>query len=216
MCGGQLSAQHWTRSDVLPESVDQGAIVIHPGDTLINHVTGEELTFFETAASTDGEYVELMCTVRPGGFVAAAHIHPSQSETFTTVEGTLDLRVGRDRMRLEPGESAIVAPGTPHRFWNNGAEPAVFRCVVRPALQFESLIETMFTLAAEGRTNRKGMPNPVRMAAIARAHRDVIRLAGVPAWLQDLGTLAAMPLARVCGYTAARPPAHGRNPIAAS
>ena len=92
----------------------------------------------------------------------------------------------------------------PHRFWNDGAEPAVFRCVVRPALQFESLIETMFTLAAEGRTNRKGMPNPVRMAAIARAHRDVIRLAGVPAWLQDMGTLAALPLAYAFGYTAPR------------
>ncbi len=191
--------------------------MIKPGDTLFNTVTGEELTFFETAASTGGEYVELMCTVRPGGFVAAAHIHPSQSEEFTTVEGTLDLRAGRNRMRLEAGESAIVEPGVPHRFWNDGDQPVVFRCVVRPALQFESLIETMFTLAAEGRTNRKGMPNPVRMATIARAHRDVIRLAGVPAWLQDLGTLAAMPLARVCGYTTARPrPAHGRNPIAAS
>ncbi|MDX6536763.1 MAG: hypothetical protein QOD37_1104 [Gaiellales bacterium] len=191
--------------------------MINPGDTLFNTVTGEELTFFETAASTGGEYVELMCTVRPGGFVAAAHIHPSQSEEFTTVEGTLDLRVGRNRMRLEAGESALVEPGVPHRFWNDGDQPVVFRCVVRPALQFESLIETMFTLAAEGRTNRKGMPNPVRMATIARAHRDVIRLAGVPAWLQDLGTLAAMPLARVCGSTAARPrPAHGRNPIAAS
>ena len=108
-------------------------------------------------------------------------------------------------MRLEAGESVTVLPGTPHKFWNDGAEPVVFRCVVRPALQFESLIETMFTLAEEGRTNRKGMPNPVRMAAIARAHRDVIRLAGVPVWLQDLGTLAAMPLAYVCGYTAPRP-----------
>jgi quercetin dioxygenase-like cupin family protein len=191
--------------------------MINPGDTLFNTVTGEELTFFETAASTGGEYVDLMCTVRPGGFVAAAHIHPSQSEEFTTVEGTLDLRVGRNRMRLEAGESALVEPGVPHRFWNDGDQPVVFRCVVRPALQFESLIETMFTLAAEGRTNRKGMPNPVRMATIARAHRDVIRLAGVPAWLQDLGTLAATPLARVCGSTAPRPrPAHGRNPIAAS
>jgi mannose-6-phosphate isomerase-like protein (cupin superfamily) len=191
--------------------------MINPGDTLFNHVTGEELTFFETAASTGGEYVDLMCTVRPGGFVAAAHIHPSQSETFTAVDGVLDLRVGRDRVRLERGESATVAAGTPHRFWNDGAEPAVFRCVVRPALQFESLIETMFTLAAEGRTNRKGMPNPVRMAAIARAHRDVIRLAGVPSWMQDLGTLAAVPLAHVLGYAAPRPQAapSGRPVLAA-
>jgi hypothetical protein len=121
-------------------------------------------------------------------------------------------------VRLERGETATVEAGTPHKFWNEGAEPAVFRCVVRPALQFESLIETMFTLAAEGRTNRKGMPNPVRMAAIARAHRDVIRLAGVPAWMQDLGTLAAMPAAYVLGYSAPRPQAArgGTRPVLAA
>jgi quercetin dioxygenase-like cupin family protein len=175
--------------------------MINPGDTLFNHVTGEEITFFETAASTRGDYVELMCTVRPGGFVAAAHIHPSQSETFTALEGALDLRVGGGLVRLEAGATATVAAGTVHRFWNDGARPAVFRCVIRPALQFESLIETMCTLAAEGRTNRKGMPNPVRMAAIARAHRDVIRVPGVPVWMQDAGTLAAMPLAYAFGLT---------------
>ena len=32
-------------------------------------------------------------------------------------------------------------------------------CEVRPALQFEQLIETMFALAADGKTNEKGMPN---------------------------------------------------------
>jgi hypothetical protein len=34
-------------------------------------------------------------------------------------------------------------------------------------LQFQSLIETMFTLAAEGKTNRKGPPQPIP----ARRHR---------------------------------------------
>ena len=84
---------------------------------------------------------------------------------------------------------------------------------MRPALAFESLIETMFALAADGKTNRKGLPNPVRMAAIARHHREVIRLAGVPAWLQDLGTAMAMPLAGVCRYGATYQ-ARGSSPVA--
>jgi quercetin dioxygenase-like cupin family protein len=181
-------------------------IVINPGDTLVNSVTGEELTFLQTAASTNGECVEVVCVVQPGGFVAAAHVHPQQSETFTAIEGTLDLRVGKQRMRLTQGESATVEAGTAHKFWNESDEPVMFHCEVTPALQFESLIESMFGLARDGKTNRKGMPNPVRMASIARAHRDVIRLAGVPAWLQDLGTLAALPLARLAGYGAGYQP----------
>ena len=191
--------------------------MIKPGDTFFNHVTGEELTFFETAASTGGEYVELISTVRPGGFVAAAHVHPSQSETFTLLEGTLDLSIGGERLRLAPGECTTVAPGTAHRFWNDGARPAVFRCVIRPALQFESLIEMLFTLAAEGRTNRRGIPNPVRTAAIARAHRAEVRFPGVPALIQDIGTLAVMPLAYAFGYTAPqRQPACGGRAMLAS
>jgi hypothetical protein len=60
--------------------------VINPGDTLVNSVTGEELTFLQTAASTNGEYVEIVAVVQPGGFVAAAHVHPSQSVLERTRE----------------------------------------------------------------------------------------------------------------------------------
>jgi hypothetical protein len=58
-------------------------------------VTGEELTFLQTSASTNGEYVEIVAVVQPGGFVAAAHVHPNQTETFTGIEGTLELRRAR-------------------------------------------------------------------------------------------------------------------------
>ena len=39
-------------------------------------------------------------------------------------------------------------------------------------MQFEQLIETMFGLAADGKTNRKGMPNPLHLAVIAKHHFD--------------------------------------------
>jgi hypothetical protein len=52
-----------------------------------------------------------------------------------------------------------VPAGTPHRFWNAGESELRFVCEIRPALQFESLLETMFSLAADGKTGRKGMPN---------------------------------------------------------
>ena len=174
--------------------------MIETGQTLVNPVTGEALTFLQTSNDTGGELVEIECVVQPGGFVAAAHVHPAQQEQFHVIEGELALRAGREKMVLRAGEEATVAAGTPHRFENASDGLLRFRCEIRPALQFESLIESMFALARDGKTNRKGMPNPVRMASIARAHRDVIRLAGVPAWMQDLGTAMALPLARLVGY----------------
>jgi quercetin dioxygenase-like cupin family protein len=141
--------------------------MIRPGDRLENPVTGEALVFHRTSEQTNGESVLVETIVRPGGFVAAAHVHPYQSERFQVLEGRLGLRVGERELVAMPGAVALVPPGTPHRFWNAGEGETRFLCEVRPALRFESLIETMFTLAAAGKTNRKGMPNPLRLAVIA-------------------------------------------------
>jgi hypothetical protein len=70
----------------------------------------------------------------------------------------------------------------------------------QPALGFESLVETMFTLAAEGKTNRKGLPNPLRLAVIAKAHFDTVRLPRVPVLMQNTGLVAGALLGRLCGY----------------
>jgi quercetin dioxygenase-like cupin family protein len=174
--------------------------MIRTGDTIHNPVTGERITFLATSADTDGEAVVIETVVEPDGFVAAAHVHPAQSERFAVAAGTLGLKAGRERLTLGPGDVVTVEPGTPHRFWNAGDEPVRFVCEVRPALQFESLLETMFALAADGKTNRKGMPNPLRLAVIANAHFDTVRLPFPPAWLQKAGLALGAPLGRLVGY----------------
>ena len=179
--------------------------MIHPGDRLENPVTGEVLIFHRTAAETDGEYVLVETIVRPDGFVAAAHAHPYQTERFEILEGKLGLRVGDQEIVAGAGDVAVVSPGTAHRFWNAGETEARFVCEVRPALKFESLIETMFTLAAEGKTNRKGMPNPLRLAVIAKAHFETVRLPFPPVWMQRAGLALAAPLGKALGYRETMP-----------
>ena len=190
--------------------------MIRPEDRLENPVTGEVLVFHRTSEQTNGESVLVETIVRPGGFVAAAHVHPYQSERFEVLEGQLGLRVGEKELIAKPGDVALVPPGTAHRFWNAGEGKARFLCEVRPALRFESLIETMFTLAAEGKTNRRGMPNPLRLAVIARAHFETVRLPFPPAAVQRAGLALGAPLGKLLGYpeTVARqtPPATGTRP----
>ena len=174
--------------------------MIRTGDTLHNPVTGERLHFVTTSADTDGEFVVVDVELEPNGTVAAQHLHPYQSETFTVTEGTVAFKVGGETKIVEAGEIAQVDPGTPHKFWNAGEGTARMRTVVTPALGFEQLIETMFTLAADGKTNKKGMPNPFRLAVIAKAHFDDVRLPFPPAWLQRLGLAMGAPLGRLLGY----------------
>ncbi len=181
--------------------------MIRNGDRLENPVTGEVMIFHRTSHETGGEVVQVETIVRPGGFVAAAHVHPYQTECFEVLDGRLGLRVGAEEVLAEPGDIATVEPGTAHRFWNAGEGEARFLCEVRPALEFESLIETMFTLAAEGKTNRKGMPNPVRLAVIARSHFDTVRLPFPPAWMQRAALAVGAMLGRLLGYRPIEVPA---------
>jgi mannose-6-phosphate isomerase-like protein (cupin superfamily) len=174
--------------------------MIHAGDTIENPVTGERIVFLETSRETNGAAVVFETFVQPGGFVAAAHVHPKQEERFEILSGTLGLRMGEEKIVAGPGETVTIPARTPHRFWNAGEDEVRFRCEVRPALQFEQLLETMFALAADGKTNRKGMPNPLRLAVIARAHFDVVRLPFPPAFVQRLGLALGAPLGRLLGY----------------
>jgi quercetin dioxygenase-like cupin family protein len=174
--------------------------LIRTGDIIENPVTGERITFLATSADTEGESVVIETVVQPGGFVAAAHVHPKQEERFEVVSGTLGLKIDGKEIVAAPGDTLTVPPGTPHRFWNGGDDAVRFRCEVRPALQFEQLLETMFALAADGKTNRKGMPNLLRLAVIARAHFDVVRLPFPPAFVQRSGLALGAPLGRLLGY----------------
>jgi quercetin dioxygenase-like cupin family protein len=174
--------------------------MIRPGEHLENPVTGEVLIFHETAAETAGERVRVEAVVKPNGFVAAAHVHPSQTERFDMLEGALDFRLGKEIVQAKTGDEIVVAPGTPHQFWNPGAGEARFLLDVRPALKFESLIETMFTLAAEGKTGSRGLPNPLRLAVIAREHFDTVQLPFPPAALQRAALAVGAPIGRAIGY----------------
>ena len=173
---------------------------IRAGETIHNPVTGETVTFLRTAAETGGELVEIEVTLQPEGTVAAAHVHPYQSERFEVLEGTMEFRRGRERVTAGAGEVVEVPAGAAHSFRNAGESVARFRCEVRPALQFERFLETMFGLAADGKTNKKGMPNPLRLAVIANAHFDDVRLPRVPSFAQKAALVTGAALGKLAGF----------------
>jgi len=174
--------------------------MITTGQTITNRVTGETLVFRTTSADTNGERVVVETFVEPNGAVAAAHVHPAQEELFEVLAGELELRLGKQTLVAKAGDRVLVPAGTPHRFRNVGEETAHFVCEVTPALGFEQLIETMFSLAADDKTNGKGMPNPLRLAVIARRHFDTVRLPFPPAWVQWIGLALGAPLGRLAGF----------------
>jgi mannose-6-phosphate isomerase-like protein (cupin superfamily) len=174
--------------------------MIRAGDSVENPVTGERIVFRKTSAETNGEAVVIECFVQPSGFVAKAHVHPSQDERFEILKGSVMFKIDGKELPAGPGDRVLVPAGSTHQFWNAGDEEAHFVCEVRPALKFEQLIETMFALAVDGKTNKNAMPNPLRLAVIAREHFDTVQLPFPPVWMQRLGLAMGAPLGRLLGY----------------
>ena len=180
--------------------------MVRAGDTLANDITGETIRFIETAAETNGERTVVEVTLDAGGGVPMAHVHPYQSETFEVIEGELSMRAGREKLVARAGDLVAVPPGEVHKFWNASGETIRFRCTVEPALQFEQFIETMFSLADEGKLGRRGMPSPLRLAPIALAYFDDVRAPHIPAWLQRTGLVPGAALAKLVGIEAPEMP----------
>ena len=147
----------------------------YAGQTIENPVSGEKLTFIQTAAETDGELLELELELTPDGHVPGAHQHPEQTETFHVLEGTMKFRLGMKSIVAEAGDTVEVPAGATHRFVNASGGVARARVEVRPALKMAELLETTVRLAEEGNVTRKGMPKPLHLALFVREYEREVR-----------------------------------------
>jgi hypothetical protein len=60
--------------------------------------------------------------------------------------------------------------------------------------------ETFFGLATDGKTNRKGLPNPVQLAVLMREYEDELHLASPPLIAQKAVFAPLAVVGRLFGY----------------
>jgi quercetin dioxygenase-like cupin family protein len=181
----------------------------YAGQIISNPVSGERITFIQTAQDTGGERLEFELELTPDGSVPGAHVHPEQEERFHVLEGTMKFRRGWRRVVATAGDTVVVPPGTVHRFENAGDDVARCRVQVVPALDMERLLETTVELALEGNVTRSGMPKPLHLALFVARFRREVRAPFPPAWMVRALMAPLAALARARGhaerYVAAAP-----------
>ena len=153
----------------------------YAGQVIDNPVSGERIVFRQTAADTNGELLAIDLVLSPDGHVPGMHVHPSQEERFEVVAGTMQFRLGRRKIVAKAGDVVVVPAGAVHKFENAGVDAAHARVEIRPALKMEELFETAAQLAADGRTNRKGMPKPLDLALFVERFAAEVRAPFPPA-----------------------------------
>src|SRR5690606_6970819 len=87
--------------------------------------------FLTTAAESGNRLTDMEIELRPGGG-NGLHKHLNFTETFVPIEGDHEVRVGRNKLLLEPGEQYTVPVGVPHNFANPGRKLIRFRVVIKP------------------------------------------------------------------------------------
>jgi mannose-6-phosphate isomerase-like protein (cupin superfamily) len=176
--------------------------VARSGDEIRNPVAGLTLRFVQTAADTDGALLEMEAIYESRSIEPPVHFHPRQEERFEILEGTMQAVIAGELRQLRAGNALDVPAGTRHSMWNPGDVPARTRWETRPALRTEQFFETVSRLAREGKTNEKGVPNPLQLAVIATAFRDEVRTTKPPQALQAVLLPPLALVGRMLGYRA--------------
>jgi quercetin dioxygenase-like cupin family protein len=137
---------------------------------LIGHefrLFGDKFRMLESARETEDESLLAEYFAPPRAKVPE-HVQADLEERFEVVSGTLSLRVGGRELILSPGQSAVGPPGVPHEWWNpNDDEEVHFLASIRPALDVETLLETWFGLARDGKAIWWIPKNPLQFAVMA-------------------------------------------------
>lgn len=151
--------------------------------TVTHKVTGEQITFLETAAETKGEHLLIEVSLPANGGGPPLHIHDQFEEHFEVVSGQLTVRVAKEERLLQAGESLTAPIGVAHTFRNAHSEPVTFRVKLTPPLQFEQSVRIHYGLMDDGLTDAKGNPKKLAHTALVLSMQNTW-VAGIPLWLQ--------------------------------
>ncbi len=148
-----------------------------------NRGTGETLTMLVSEEENGGAvqlYRVLLPAHRPS---PPLHYHVAFTETFTAVEGTLDMYLGRERrhLRLNAGESMTVQLYQPHTFANTSNQPCTMTVETSPAGGVVKAFQLAYGVANDGGAAKDGLPRNVlvrlRFVAISQGFLPVLPLA---------------------------------------
>ena len=170
-----------------------------PRPVFENPVTGERaITITDPREHPAGVLVSDL-RVRPGGRVAAPHLHPTVDERFLVMRGRVGFLIDGEERVLGEGEGAAIPAGTVHDWWQVGAEEAQAIVEVSPGVRFIEMVGSLFGLARDGKVNSEGMPDPLQLAVMGHEYREVIAFTKPPPIVQRLTLPPLALLGRLLG-----------------
>lgn len=165
-----------------------------------NPILGDKARFIITAEDSNGEVMRGELWIKPFAQGPPQHYHPVQSETFEVIRGKLGLEIDDKKLVLGPGEKYTVKPNTAHKWYNAGEEELFTVVELRPALKTEFFLESMYSLAAQGKVNKVGLPGTMQFAALLNECPGELYVVGPPIFIQKFMAKVIGGFAKLIGY----------------
>ena len=73
----------------------------------------------------------------PAAAATRMHRHRHSEELYHVTAGRGVMTLGKERLPIEPGDTVLIPPGTPHRVENDGDVPLVILCCCAPPYSHE-------------------------------------------------------------------------------
>lgn len=143
-----------------------------------NPIQKDTVTFLQTNADTNGQCTLVEVELADGGGVGL-HYHKTYAESFTCLEGQLQVQLGKTIHTLKPGETATAEPMVNHLFRNRSGQPCRFNVEILPASRgFEQSLQVGYGLASDGLCQKNGFPKD----RLALAWLFMISESNLPGW----------------------------------
>lgn len=88
----------------------------------------------------------------PAGTRTLLHLHLTSEELYHVMAGEGWLTLGGEKVKVSPGDTALIPPGTPHCIEASGTQPLQILCCCSPAYRHEDtqLLEAGSELTTPG------------------------------------------------------------------
>ena len=162
--------------------------------------SGDSTELLETGAMTNGQYVKARTVFGPNGIRVPSHVHADQDETYEVVSGTLTYFLNGKKHFAPPGTIVELPRGVAHQHYSEGPEPAATIQTMKPAGDFDFVLETLLGLGSEGRL--RGLDFFIQGMVMIDRMKSPVLLGFIPIWLQRGIARVFTPVAELFGYHA--------------
>lgn len=149
---------------------------------LENRKTGEVLRMCRVRA--EGQTIlKLEGSLPPRADGPPLHIHFHSREEGIVKQGTLGVRVGKQKTVVQAGESVVLPAGVVHNWWNAGDDMLVFSGQAIPAVDLDRYLQAIFAVL---NASPVGRPSVFYLAHVSWRHRHTQALAMPPRAIQRI------------------------------